>query len=121
MDVARLVICLDDLVLNFEDIDGYIFVRRRDENIDQITAKIATYTSKKEAQSWINIVLIDSFIDEVTVDDWSFEDPSIGDLLSIYERSWATQIMACHRGIEFKIERIIDPELGDLGLRLIQD
>ncbi len=121
MDIAQLVIYLDDLVLNFENIDGYLFVRRQDESVDKIRAKIATYASTKEAQSWINIVLIESFIDEVAGDEWSFKDPSIGALLSIYEQSWVTQIMAYHRGIKYKIERIVDPELGDLGLRLIQD
>jgi hypothetical protein len=121
MDIARLKICLDDLLPCFDCINDLLFVRRSGETTQEIKAKIASYASVADAQSWINIVLIDSFIDEVTSGGWSTEDPGIDDLLSVFERAWTTQITAQYPDVRFSIERIIDHELGDIGLRLIQE
>ncbi|MFO0449105.1 MAG: hypothetical protein ACK52I_10690 [Pseudomonadota bacterium] len=121
MDIARLTICLGDLLPCFDYINDLLFVRRSGETTQEIKEKIASYASAADAQSWINIVLIDSFIDEVTSGEWSAEDPCIDDLLSVFERAWTTQITAQYPDVRFSIERIIDHELGDVGLRLIQE
>lgn len=121
MELARLVICLGDLVPDFENIDGFLFYRRMGETTEEVRKKIAGYESLREAQSWINIVLIDSFIDEVAGGDWSIDDPSIDEILNIYERAWASRFASCYPRERYKIERIVDPDLGDVGLRLTQE
>ncbi len=121
MELARLVICLGDLVPDFENIDGFLFYRRMGETTEEVRKKILGYESLREAQSWINIVLIDSFIDEVAGGDWSIDDPSIDEILNIYERAWASRFASCYPRERYKIERIVDPDLGDVGLRLTQE
>jgi hypothetical protein len=121
MDISRLVICLADIVPIFEDIEGLLFIRRQGETLEELKVKIAGHSSLAEAQSWINIVLIDSFIDEVVAGKWSLQDPSIPALLQIYERAWAFQIAGVRPRKAATIEQIIDEESGDVGLRLVQE
>lgn len=121
MDLYWLAYLLDELVAEFVEIDGRLFVDRKGKGEAALREEIGSHASPREAQSWMNIVLIEQFIDEVVGDDWSFSDPSAHRILSIYEAAWTHQIKARHPLAAFKIQRIIDEEAGDFGLRLVQE
>jgi hypothetical protein len=72
-----------------------------------------------EAQLWMNIVLLDDFISEIVGDDWESNDPAVNRLLSVFEQAWSYQVRVSFPGTDFLIERLLDDEYGDLGLRLI--
>lgn len=121
MDLHRLAYFLEDFVAVIVEIDGRLFIDRKSEGETVLRGKIAGHRSLREAQSWLNIVLVEQFIDEVVGDDWSLNDPQAERILSIYEKAWTYQIAALHPTASFKIQRVIDEGGGDLGLRLIQD
>jgi hypothetical protein len=108
-----------DIVPKFVDVDGYVFIDRFAET-RPIEVEVRKYSSAKEAQTWINIVLIEDFVTEVVGDEWDYADPEIGNLLSIYEEAWRLQLQSLYPGTSFEIERLIDDENGDLGVILRQ-
>ncbi len=121
MDRHRLAYFLEDFVAPIVAIDGQLFVDREGEGEAALRERIASHRSLREAQRWINTVLIEQFIDAVVGDTWSMTDPEAQRILSIYEKAWTHQIAAAHPAVSFAIERIVDEDGGDFGLRLIQD
>ena len=121
MELYRLAYFLEDIVAAIVEIDGRLFVDRKGMGEAALREKIASHRSPREAQSWMNIMLVEQFIDELVGDRWSMSDPDAHHVLSIYETAWTYQIKARYPAVEFKIQRIIDAEAGDFGLRLVQD
>ena len=119
MDLYRLTFWLEDIVVKIEDLDGHLFLDRFNLGPTGLREKAKEYKSIAEAQSWMNIVLLDGFISEVIGDEWELDDPLIDKLLSIYERAWSYQVRALFPDVDFVIKRWIDPEYGDVGLRLL--
>ena len=120
MDIYQLAYFMEDVVPKIEELDGYLFFDRFDDGAEGLRKKAGQYASLAEAQSWMNIVLLESFIDGAVGDDWEMNDPSIDKLLAIFERSWSYQVQVRFPEAKFVIQRMIDEEYGDLGLRLIQ-
>lgn len=118
MDIYRLAYWLEDIVPRIEDLDGYLFFNRTGIGHEELKIKAMGYKSLAEAQSWMNIVLLDEFISEVVGDDWQPDDSAVDKVLSIFERAWSYQIRADFPSASFAIERLSDHEYGDLGLRL---
>jgi hypothetical protein len=121
MDLYRLAYFLKDFVAAIVEIDGRLFVDRKGEGEAVLREKIAGHRSSREAQSWMNNILVEQFIDEIVGDNWSMNDPEAQRVLRVYEEAWTYQIAALHPAASFKIERIIDEGGGDFGLRLVQD
>jgi hypothetical protein len=96
-----------------------LFVNHLAHSRDELLAEIATHGSLSEAQRWMNIVLLDDFISEVVGDEWADDDPAVGRILSTISQAWSYQIRAVFPTIQYSIERVSDPEYGDLGLRLL--
>jgi hypothetical protein len=119
MNLEQLVSLTNEMVARIEELDGYIFLDRFGEGVAGLREKVLTYATTEEAQSWINIVLIDQLISQIVGDDWDLEDPAIKQLLSSIEKAWTYQIEAKFPHIKFFISRILDPEYGDVGLKLI--
>lgn len=119
MDIYRLAYWLEDLVPEIVELDGYLFVNRFGQSAAELDAKAKNYKSLPEAQSWMNIVLLDGFISEVVGGEWQPDGPSTAKLLSIFERAWSYQVRALYPNATFTIERLTDDESGDLGLRLL--
>ena len=121
MNIYRLAFWLNDLVPAIEEVNGYLFLDRLQRGVDGLKKEIEKYGSAKEAQSWINIVPLSEFISEATGDEWELSDPSLEELLKIYKHAWVFQIASRYPGRSFKIEKWIEEDSGDIGLRLIQD
>jgi hypothetical protein len=119
MDIYRLAYWLEDLVPEIVELDGYLLVNRFGQSAAELNARTRSYKSMPEAQSWMNIVLLDGFICEVVGSEWQSDDPSAVRLLSIFERAWSHQVRALYPAVSFRIERLVDDESGDLGLRLL--
>jgi hypothetical protein len=120
MDIYQLAYIMEDVVPKIEELDGYLFFDRSDKGAEGLRKMAGQYASLAEAQSWMNIVLLDGFIDNFIGDDWEMDDPSIDKLLSVFERSWSYQVQVLFPQARFVIKRMIDREYGDLGLRLTQ-
>ena len=120
MDIYRLAYVLEDVIPKLEELDGYLFFDRFNLGTDALREKAMSHASMAEAQLWMNIVLLDGFIDEVVGADWEMDDPAIDKFLSIFERAWSYQVKALFPQARFVIERLADVEYGDLGLRLLQ-
>ncbi|HTV86199.1 MAG TPA: hypothetical protein VME63_12375 [Dyella sp.] len=119
MDLQRLAFWLEDVTPRIENLDGYLFIDRLGLGPSGLRKKTGSYGSMSEAQLWMNIVLLDDFISEVVGDDWESNDPAVNRLLSVFEQAWSYQVRVSFPGTDFLIERLLDDEYGDLGLRLI--
>ena len=119
MDIYRLAYWLEDLTPKFVELDGYLFVNRFGLTTAELNAKAKSHKSMAEAQSWMNIVLLDEFISEVVGNEWKADDPSVNKLLSIFEQAWSYQVRALYPNASFVVERLADDDSGDLGLRLL--
>ncbi|GAA0903504.1 hypothetical protein GCM10009552_08110 [Rothia nasimurium] len=121
MEIFRLVYWMKYVVPTLQNVDGYIFFDKDDIGSERIRAEaLQGYASLREAQSWMNIILLDEFISEVAGDDWDVDEPLINQLLSIFQETWSFQIKARFPGVDFSIEKVVDNEYGDIGLRIAQ-
>lgn len=118
MKLFELAFWLSDIVPEFVDIDGRVFISRGGESVEQLRLKIAEYNSPEEAQSWINIVPIDAFIDEVDDENWSIDDPVIEQILKVYATAWSWQIQAKFPSVGLAVKIIRNDD--DVGLKLLQ-
>lgn len=119
MDLYELASGLELLVADIVTIDGLLFVNRERSPLAELRSKIATYDSREEAQSWLNIVLLDGFITGVVGDEWEDDDPAVAQIVSVIFQAWSYQIDLKFPGARFSIETISDTEYGDFGLRLL--
>ena len=87
-------------------------MNRFGQSAAELSAKAKNYKSMSEAQSWMNIVLLDGFISEVVGDEWQSDDPSVATLLSIFERAWSYQVRALYPAASFTIERLAMMKAG---------
>jgi len=119
MDLYELASGLELLVADIVTIDGLLFVNRERSPLAELRSKIATYDSREEAQSWLNIVLLDGFITGVVGDEWEDDDPAVAQIVSVISQAWSYQIDLKFPSARFSIETISDTEYGDFGLRLL--
>jgi hypothetical protein len=112
---------LDDLVpSSVELIGGLFFLDRFHRGPTAIASEIATHSSPKEAQQWLNMVPIDDFLD-VANPDWSMDDPTLERIKNIYARSWLAGIDARYGKQEgLSVSLLNDHEVGDVVVRLDQ-
>lgn len=117
----RLAYWMNDIVAPITKIDGHLFIDRFGRGEQGLRDEISKYSSTKEAQSYINIVLLENFISEVIGEEWTSDELGMVEFLAVYERAWTFQIKASHPSVAFVIEKVVDDENGDLGLRLLQN
>jgi len=118
MKLSDLGFWLSELVADFVDVDGRVFIDRNGEGIENLRQKATTYESLKVAQQWLNIVPIDAFLDEVAGKDWEIDDPGVDEILAVYVKAWTYQIQAKFPNAGLTIQVIKDDE--DVGVKLIQ-
>jgi hypothetical protein len=119
LNLSQFTFWLSDLFAKFEDLDGYLFIDRECIGIERLRENAASYSSLAEAQSWMNIVLLESHISNFIGEDWELDDPAMGAFLSVIEQAWTYQVRAIYPAAAFVIKRLLDEEYGDVGLRLI--
>jgi hypothetical protein len=119
MDLCQFAWALELLVADIVQIDGLLFVNHEGLSLAELRSKIATYDSQKDAQAWLNIVLLDGFITDVVGDEWEDDDPGAAQIVSVISRAWSYQIELKFPGARFSIEKVSDTEYGDFGLRLL--
>lgn len=119
MTPYRLGYQLQVLLAEILPVAGLLFVNYRQLSLTELETKVAEHESPAVAQQWMNIVLLDHFIREVCGDEWEDDDPGVDQILSVVARSWEYQIKAKYPNATFAIEKMADPEYGDLGLRLL--
>ncbi|ESQ90296.1 hypothetical protein [Asticcacaulis benevestitus] len=103
------------------DIDGRLFLRGPEESLSDLKTKITGYSSPSEAQKWINIFLIESYIDEVVGSEWSFHEDSAIEILNTTRSIWTYQIAAKYPAAVFTITPIQEEDDNDFGLILRQE
>jgi hypothetical protein len=112
---------LTQVAIDIVDIDGRLFLRRREEDLFDLESKIAGYDSPAEAQKWINIFLIESYIDEIVSSEWSFHEGSAVEILNTIKSIWTYQITAKYPAAIFSIKLIQEEDDNDFGLILQQE
>lgn len=113
---------MQDVVPKILAMDGYLFIDRFDVGEAALrTEAIERYGSLLGAQPWMNTVLIDAFISEAVGDQWEMNDPLVDKLLEIFMSAWSLQIEVRFPNATFTIEKVLDNESGDIGLRLVSD
>lgn len=117
MTLYRLGYWLKTVIADIVSIDGLLFVDYRDLSHEALVKEVSTHPSPKDAQIWMNIVLLDDFISEVCGDDWNDDDAI--EVLDVVAKAWGFQARAKYPSATFTIEKISDSRSGDLGLRLI--
>ena len=118
MDLCQFAWDLELFVAEIVQVDGLLFINHGGLSLAELHWKIASYGSKEEAQAWLNIVLLDSFITGVVGDEWDDDDPGVAQIVSVISRAWSYQIELKFPGARFSIENVSDTEYGDFGLRL---
>lgn len=121
MKLDQLAQLMREMVSKIEDFDGYLFLDRFDEGRQALLEKVIKYDDPREAQRWMNIVLIDQAITTIIDEEWDLRDAGINDLLASFEQAWIYQIKANFPDVKFTISRIMDDEYGDLGIRLTNE
>ncbi len=76
------------------------------------------YASSEEAQQWMNIVLIDAFLDEAVGKDWEIDDPGVDEILAVYTKAWTYQIRARFPDAGLAVQVFKDDD--DVGVKLVQ-
>lgn len=114
----RLGFWLRELVADFVSIDGHIFIDRSGEGVELLRRRVTEYETLGEAQEWMNIVLIDAFLDEAVGKDWEINDPGVDEILAVYAKAWAYQIQARFPDAGLDVQVFKDDD--DVGVRLIQ-
>lgn len=119
-DLHTFALLASDIAPSIERIDGLLFLDRENVGADALRAKIRTFATPKEAQSWMNLVPIDDFID-CAVDGWSMSDDALTGLIDTYRRAWMSIVQARFGAVEgVSVECLLDDEYGDVVLRLTQ-
>lgn len=118
MKVERLAFWLSELVADFVDIDGLIFIDRSNEGIAALREKALEYGSLAKAQRWMNIVPLDAFLDEVAGKNWEASDSGVDEILAVFVKAWGYQIRARFPDYSLDVQIIKDDD--DVGVRLIQ-
>ena len=119
MNLFRLTYWLKDVTPKIIELDGYLFLDRFELGDVELRAEVSRrYSSLEEAQSWMNIILLDGFISEAVGDEWDSNDPLVDAFLSIFETAWSFQVEARFPKTKYAIDKVIDDESGDVGLRL---
>jgi len=109
-----------DVIPKIQELDGYLFFDRFDLGEAGLRSKISErYSTLAEAQSWMNIILLDEFISEAVDDKWRSSDSLVDELLSIFAAAWTFQINHRFPDAKIAIDKVVDDESGDVGLRLI--
>lgn len=116
MTPYRLGYWLKAIVAEIFSVDGYLFVNHQGLACEELVHQIATYASPQEAQRWMNIVLLDDFISETCGNCW--KDADAKEVLDVFSLAWEYQVRAKYPRATVRIERVGDPEYGDLGLSL---
>jgi hypothetical protein len=119
MTPYRLGYWLKIIVADIVPVEGHLFVNYQGLSCEELERKVSTYASPREAQLWMNIVLLNDFISETCGDDW--EDAEAREILEVVAKAWEYQVQAKYPNATFQAEDVSDPEFGDLGLRLIGD
>lgn len=120
-DLYSFAVLASDMAPAVECIDGLLFLDRGHLGLDALRARVATFSSPREAQSWINLVPIDDFID-CAVAEWSSSDSALMDLVDTYRRSWLSIVRAKFGDVPgVSVDLLIDDEVGDVVLRLSQN
>jgi len=119
MNLWQLASGLEVLVADIVQVDGLLFINDGRLPLVELRARIATYSSQKDAQAWLNIVLLDGFITEVVGDEWEDDEPAAARVIFAISRAWSYQIELKFPGAQYSIERVSDTEYGDFGVRLL--
>ena len=119
MDLFQLACFIEVLVADVVQVDGLLFIKEKAQPLAKLHLRIASYNSPAEAQSWLNIILLDGFITEAVGDEWNDDDPAAARILSAISCAWSYQILAKLPSAQFSIERVSDAEYGDFGVRLV--
>ncbi len=120
-DFHSFALLASDIAPSFECIDGLLFLDRHSVGAEALRRKIETFANPREAQSWMNFVPIDDFID-CAVDEWSSSDVALERLVDTYRRSWLSIVKAKFGTVDgISVELLIDDAARDVILRLSQD
>lgn len=119
MDLYQFAYQLEGIVAEIVQVDGLLFLNRKNLSLADLRAKVASHKSTTDAQGWMNIYLFDDFITEAAGAEWADDDPSVETIVSVFKRAWSYQIQVKYPDAKFSIERISDSEYGDLGVRLL--
>jgi hypothetical protein len=120
MDLGTLIQLLEEAVPRIVVTAGRVFLDRNNIGEHHMSELVAKYDSVVDAQYWVNMVPIDDYIDSVA-SDWDMNDPAIGQLHKLFERSWLSLAASC--GIEvssLSVECLKDFESGDIVFQLVQ-
>lgn len=118
MSPERLGFWLREIVADFVSIDGRIFIDRWGEGLEPLRQRTKDYASLEEAQQWMNIVLIDAFLDEAVGTDWEIDDPGVDEILAVYTKAWTYQIRARFPDAGLAVQVFKDDD--DVGVKLVQ-
>lgn len=117
MDAYRLSMLVGWALPEFFEVDGFLFVKDRDDSLDELRKRVASHASPGEAQRWMNIVLLNDIFDELIGSDWD-ETPAIIEIVELLIRTWMYQVEARFPHLVATVEKVNDEEYGDYGLRL---
>lgn len=118
MKPSDLAFWLSELVAEFVDIDGRIFIARNGEGVEQLKRHATEYETLEKAQQWLNIVPIDAFLDEALGKDWEIDDPGVDEILAVYAKAWTYQIQARFPNAGLDVQVFKDDD--DVGVKLVQ-
>lgn len=118
MKASDLAFWLSGFVADFVDIDGRIFITRCGESIGSLRQRAMEYETLEQAQQWMNIVLIDAFLDEAVGKDWEIDDAGVDEILAVYARAWSYQIQARFPDAGLVVQVLKDDD--DVGVKLVQ-
>jgi len=118
MKLSDLGFWLSELVADFVSIDGRIFIDRGGSGVELVRQRTKEYESLEDAQRWMNIVLIDAFLDEVAGKEWEVDDPGVDEILAVYAKAWTYQIRAKFPDADLSVQVLKDDD--DVGVRLVQ-
>jgi hypothetical protein len=108
-------------VPNFYVYKGLIFVDLGTRDFDDIVAEILTHTDVRTAQSYMNVCLIESWLDKIIGENWDFDDARANAILDAIILFWAKKLMMLHPEVNAKVVKCIDDEYGDFGLTILNE
>jgi hypothetical protein len=116
MTPYRLGYWLKTVVADIVSVDGLLFVNHRALSHEALVTEVSRHSTPRDAQKWMNIVLLDDFITEACGDDWN--DGDADEVLDVVAKAWEFQVRTKYPSSTFSIEKMSDSSIGDLGLRL---
>jgi len=119
VELFELASWLKSVFAPFTEIDGYLFFTGRDQTREQLVERVRSHPTTEEAQRWMNIVLLDRFLDHACGDSWESDDADARAILATIRGAWEAQIRADFPSATFVITDYIDDDAGDFGLRLL--